>query len=408
MESSLRILLVDDNRFDRELARWALREVTPPCEIDEAASWPDAREKATAGGVDLILLDFNLPGASGLDAMAELAGMPMAPPVIMLTGQDDVATAVATLRAGAYDYVVKAIDWGSMLARTIERVMARVRLERQLAEARSRLAAHAAELEQTVSARTTVLRAQAARIETLYLRAEEAARLKAEITANLSHELRTPLGIILGYTEMLSVNTTDGETSTMLDRIHVQADQLRRLVESLLALDRLNRCAEGVARVAFDLDDLAAELRAEADALNTERGLTLTWVRLPGPSLLEHDREKIYAIAYHLVSNALKFTPEGRVEMTVAPRTDGGLLLQVTDTGIGLPPEARANAFDDFRQLDGTTTRRYSGLGLGLGIVRRYTTLLGGTISVDDTPGGGTTVIVELPPLAVRPAVGSA
>ena len=117
----------------------------------------------------------------------------------------------------------------------------------------------------------------------------------------------------------------------------------------------------------------------------------------PEPCEVEHDREKVRAIAYHLLTNAIKFTPSGEIEVAATRTADGGIVLTVRDTGIGVPPEARAVIFDDFRQLDGSSTRRYEGMGLGLGIVRRYTALLQGALRLDSTPGEGTTIVVDLP-----------
>ncbi len=148
---------------------------------------------------------------------------------------------------------------------------------------------------------------------------------------------------------------------------------------------------------------LVEELRADAETLNAGHGLALEWRVPPEPSEVRNDREKVRAIAYHLLSNAIKFTPEGRVEVALERTADGGLVLRVSDTGIGLPPEARAIVFDDFRQLDGSSTRRYEGLGLGLGIVKRYAALLGGAIRLESAPGCGTTVIVELPSAPAGP-----
>jgi signal transduction histidine kinase len=406
----LHILLVDDNRFDRELASAALHEAgVDGCslEIGCAPSWEDAKPLLDAGGIDLILLDFNLPGLSGLDILRQLAGTPH-PPVVMLTGQDDVGTAVETLRAGAYDYVRKSVDWGPALSCAVERALARVRLERQLAEARERLAAHAADLEQKVTTRTSVVRMQAAKIEELYLAAERTARVKFEIVADVSHEVRTLLNVILGYTDILRDEIRETEPSAMLARVRTQAEQLRTLAESLLALDRLD---EGIGQVAvspFDLGRLVADLSAEADALNSDRGLRLEWTVLP-PEAREilHDRDKTWAIAYHLVSNAIKFTPEGRVEVTFMAEADGGLTISVSDTGIGLPSDAGPVTHEELRQLDGSNARPHDGLGLG--IVRRYANLLGGRMTVAERPGGGTTFTVALPaPPAVKGPAGCA
>ena len=186
------------------------------------------------------------------------------------------------------------------------------------AESRAQLRSYASALEEKVETRTAVVRAQAAEIEGLYRRAEAAARLKAEIVANVSHELRTPLNAIFGYTELLQDHVT-GEPADMLDCVRTQAQRLHGLVESLLALGRLKTGSEGVTIAEFDLAGLVDDLKGQAAVLNADRGLGLTF-RAPNAScLLKHDREKIRTIAYHLINNAIKFTPAGEVEVTLEP-----------------------------------------------------------------------------------------
>ncbi len=139
------------------------------------------------------------------------------------------------------------------------------------------------------------------------------------------------------------------------------------------------------------------ELRWDAVPLNTDKGLELEFHAPPEAIEIEHDREKIQAIAYHLLNNAIKFTAAGHVVVTLATANDG-ISLTVADTGVGVPMEARPLMFEDFRQVDGSSTRRFDGLGLGLGIVKRFTALLGGTIALQSVPGIGTTVRVDIPP----------
>jgi PleD family two-component response regulator len=134
--SAVSILVVDDNRFDRELTRWALTRLAFPCCIQEASSWEVARPIVDAGGVDLVLLDHNLPGTTGLEALAELRTRDARPVVVMLTGDDDADAVAATLRAGAHDCVVKSVDWGPTLARAVERTFEHIFLHRESATVR--------------------------------------------------------------------------------------------------------------------------------------------------------------------------------------------------------------------------------------------------------------------------------
>ena len=383
----VRILLVDDSRADRALAARALRGLAAPpgpASVVGAADWAAAEPLLAAGGFDLVLLDFHMPGADGLAVLQALRDRAH-PPIVMLTGLDDVATAIETLRQGAADYVSKCSpEWGTFLCVAVERVLAHAAPQREVAAARVRLATHAHELERKVEARTALVRAQAAQIEELYLHAEEASRVKAEIVANVSHELRTPLNVILGYTELLGEQLPpQSEADEMLAKVREHALRLRELIDSMLELDRLRRGTEGILASRFRLALLVRELRAEAKDLAAGTAVVIEWEPVGAADEVYHDREKVRGIAYHLLSNAIKFSPDGRVTVRLAATADGGVTVAVRDTGVGMPPEARAVVLDDFRQLDGSSTRRFGGLGLGLGIVRRYTTLLGGAIAIE-------------------------
>ena len=239
---AIRVLVIDDSPMDQELARRALRDVpVPPGPVEcvMAANWRDGETELAAGGANLVLLDYNLPGLSGLEILRQLRQRGVETPVIMLTGQQEIDTAVTMLREGARDYVPKSATSGPLLCRTVERVLEQVRLERELADARARLAAYATALEEKVAARTAIVQAQAVEIEELYLRSEEAARLKGEILANVSHELRTPLNVVLGYTDLLQEELAQAgspQAQDMLRTVRTHADRLDQLVQALLAL----------------------------------------------------------------------------------------------------------------------------------------------------------------------------
>jgi PAS domain S-box-containing protein len=229
---------------------------------------------------------------------------------------------------------------------------------------------------------------------------EAANRVKSDFVATMSHELRTPLNVILGYNELLldgEFGPLEAEQSDTLTRVRSSATQLLEMIEATLDLSRLeagrNTLDLGEFRVSAWLD----EVRAESGALLEQRpDLRVEWLPPPADARAHSDALKLKVILKNLISNAVKFTPAGAVEIGAAVRGDA-LVIAVRDSGIGMSPETREVIFEPFRQGDASMTRRFDGVGLGLYIVARLVRALSGRVAVESQPGRGTMFVVEVP-----------
>ncbi|MEO6029885.1 MAG: ATP-binding protein [Candidatus Binatia bacterium] len=226
----------------------------------------------------------------------------------------------------------------------------------------------------------------------------ESVRVKSEFVATMSHELRTPLNVILGYIDILKdggVGDVSGEQEDLLRRVHQSALHLLELIDATLAIGRLDAERESVHAMPVDVGALFAEVVTSLESL-VPTGVVLRASETLGHLRPVLDRVKLKTIVRNLVGNALKFTDTGMVSVVMRPAGDT-VVLEIQDTGIGLRDHEVPVIFEMFRQCDGSTTRRYGGVGLGLHIVKRYVDLLDGTVAVTSTHGVGTTFTVRLP-----------
>jgi signal transduction histidine kinase len=225
----------------------------------------------------------------------------------------------------------------------------------------------------------------------------EARRVKDEFLANISHELRTPLTAVMGYIALMQEGLAGPMTKEQqhtLTQVRGASEQLLGLISDLLDLTSIKR---GGPELTLDEFDPREALR-EAVALTPGRphDVHLCVVLPDDAPRMRSDRAKVVKVLTSLLSNAYKFTPRGEVRARVTAEGDR-IAYSVEDTGIGIPPAAQGYVFDEFRQVDGSTTRVYGGPGLGLALARGLARRLGGEITLASEPGVGSTFRVEIP-----------
>ena len=230
----------------------------------------------------------------------------------------------------------------------------------------------------------------------LYRQTRELDALKTQFFSNVSHELRTPLALIAGPVAQLLESGPTPEQQRLLDLLDRNARLLRRHVDDLLDVSRLEAGRMQVRYTRTDLADLVRVTASCFSPLTDEKALRFD-VRTPERLEAEVDADKYQRVVVNLLSNAFKFTPAGgAVTLTLQP--DGpDALLTVSDNGPGIAPEHRSLIFEPFRQVQGDATREHGGTGLGLSIVRQFAELHGGAVDVDGALGRGSVFTVRVP-----------
>ena len=242
------------------------------------------------------------------------------------------------------------------------------------------------------------LKEKAAELEVQKHKAEEATKLKSQFLASMSHELRTPMNSILGLTELILEETSlAGKNRERLEVVFKSSKRLMNLINDILDLSKIEAGKMELHNEDVLLEELIRDVETSVSPLVINKTIGFKLVRNCNTRVIINiEREKITQVLINLLGNAIKFTEEGFIQLAVSTE-NGNLQFEVSDTGIGVSKENLDIIFEEFRQADGTTTRKFGGTGLGLAICKRIANLLKGTISVKSELGKGSTFTFSVP-----------
>jgi len=282
---------------------------------------------------------------------------------------------------------------------------------RALKESQTRLEQQQAEMEQTnaqLEEQTQLLETQKDDLErakiTVQLKAQEleqASQYKSDFLANMSHELRTPLNSSLILAKLLADNplgNLNEEQIKFAQTIQSSGNDLLMLINDILDLSKIEAGHMEMRPETVPLQRLVNDLTRSFEAVAQQKGLAFHTRIEPGcPEAIITDLQRVEQVLKNMLSNAIKFTDSGKVELSISRAAKGRLAFAVSDTGIGIAPEQQQAIFEAFRQADGTISRKYGGTGLGLSISRELTRLLGGMIELKSKPEQGSIFTVTIP-----------
>jgi signal transduction histidine kinase len=372
MTRTLRVLIVEDSEPDTELILRELNLYGYLPEHRRVDNGPDMARALESGQWDIVISDHTMPAFSSIKALELLRNNDPDIPIIIVSGQIGEDTAVAIMKAGANDYIMK--NHLKLLGAAIERELTEAENRRRRRKAEAELQAKKAELKV----------------------AKKMDAIKDEFIGMVSHELKTPLTVIIGA---LKVAETPGvspeERQQLVHDAAASAESLAAMVENLLELSRYQSNRLKITSKTTSIADVAGGVLRQLEPRSAKHKFHLDIP--PDCPPVTSDPFKVERVLYNLMENSIKYSPDGGDVRVFAKRLGKYVVIGVSDQGMGIPAAAQAKLFRSFERVYDRQTTNIAGVGLGLKVCRILVELQGGKIWVESEPGKGSTFYFSLP-----------
>jgi signal transduction histidine kinase len=391
-EKHLKILLVEDNPGDVYLIQELLRTSGIQFSVERTSSLVDAIKMAGRNEYDAVLLDLGLPDSFGLDTIRKFDAININAPVVVLTGLDDEEIALATVKEGAQDYLIKSKLTGDSIVRAIRYGIERKKMFRELTVAKEELQKLNEELDQKVQTRTRELEIYATELKELNA-------TKDKFFGIIAHDLKNPLSSLIGASELLInyVNQLDKDNILNISMLlHGSAQQGYALLENLLEWSMTQTGKLEFFTQKMILNEVIKDTISIFKTQATNKNIDLQ-CKINGILEAEFDKNLISSILRNLISNAIKFTPKNGKVFIQARKVQDNIEICVKDTGIGIPENIGNNIFRIDVKYTREGTEQEKGTGLGLLLCKEFIERHGGKIWVESKLGEGSEFKFTLP-----------
>lgn len=383
------ILIVDDDVNNLELLKVRLDQ--GDFEIETATDAFAGLAALEKREFDLILLDIQMPGKSGVEMLAEVRERFPDTGVVMMTAYESVESAISTLKTGAADYLVKPLDHRSILKTVFDNInknRLRVKNERLITQIRQ------SNIDQMK--RYNLVNDLNRKLKQAREAADAASRAKSQFLAVMSHEIRTPLNAVIGVTNLLMQTELDQKQLRYAELMRSGANTLLSVISNILDFSKIEAGKAELEITDFNISTLVEEIAELMTVKAHDKGLRFACLTHHlVPSDLRGDPGRVRQILLNLAENAVKFTRKGDIVIRVSPDnetdTHATLRFTVTDTGIGISHDRLKLLFKSFSQADASVKRKYGGTGLGLAISKQLIKMMKGNIGVESKEGKGST-----------------